>query len=254
MRFVLSSSSLLAFESNPRQHESMAELTKPNASRTKLCFSGKNKSVLPDEEWSFHLVPRSLREACLIYECCREGSRSTPTADKSQWTPWLKVSKATQKYQAKSLKDAPVQSVREANYLLALQPFLPPSTVENWLVKPMYQATTLTLFQIDWLASDSQLKSDFAEWLAEQRTVKSSIAYKHRGARRKPGRTKDVNEQLVDLAIFRARNAGFTAKETAQLLQPLVNGLDPHLNKTITPQAVTDACKRVKNLIESLGF
>ena len=210
---------------------------------------------LPTFEWSFHLVPFNEREVCLFYECCREALREEP-GDEYRWPPWLHLSKADRKYHVKSRRnEASRRSVRDVAYLAGGLRAFSQSVPEEWLTSGLYpgRAKTLALLEIDWSASNPKLKSDFAQWLVERRAARGSLAFKYKDRKEKPGPKENVNQQLLDLAIYRAKKAGYAAKLTAELLSPLVTGLDKYFNPgELNSQGVYEAFKRAKKLLQSL--
>ena len=213
---------------------------------------GRPETFLPTVEWSFHKIPPDEREACLFYECCREALRNEP-GDEYRWPPWPDLPKDQRKRHVKSRKGGSGRgSVGDADFW----PWLPHSA-NNLLDRRIHpgSARALVVLEIDWSSPDTQLKSDFAEWLATRRAVRGSLAFKYKGGTNKPGPKQNVNRELVDLALYRTKNAGYTAKEAADLLSPLVKELHPHLNmRTINSQAVYEASQRVGELLRSLGI
>lgn len=201
-------------------------------------------------EWSFHLVPPNEREVCLFYECCREALREEP-GDEYRWRPWLSLSKADRKHPNKSgSSGSGEKSVRDMAQFTAPLHAISYSVTEEWLTKGIYpgRAKTLAVFAIDWAASDSELKLDFADWLDQRRAEPKSLAFKCKGGKSKPGRKKDVNMELVDLAIFRAKNSGYTTKAINEHFSPLLHGLDHYFKKGgLNSQEVYDARERVRS-------
>ena len=231
-----------------KHHSSEKEQARQRALRS------RELNFLPSFEWEFHRVPAEEREACLFYECCREALRDEP-GDEYRWRPWLSLSKAERKRHAKSRRGGSVtRSLRDMGYFTHSLHAFPYSVTEEWLTKGISrgQAKTLAVLEIDWAASDRKLKSDFADWLAERRAARGSLAFKHKGGKSKPGPKRTMNQDLVYLAIYRAKKAGYEAKKITKNLSPLIQELEPFFSTTVASQVVYDACVRAKTLIKSI--
>jgi len=130
-----------------------------------------------------------------------------------------------------------------------------PHTYKEILEKGMYPDRPhlrVVQLEIDWTASDRKLKADFANWLATKRCVPRSTEFKYKGAKEKPGPQKNIDQELVYLAIYRAKKAGYDAKSITQLLAPLLTGLNYCNRVGLNPQRVYDACTCVQELLKTV--
>jgi hypothetical protein len=205
-------------------------------------------------EWAFHEVAADERPACHWRELCREALSGKQRL--SLWPPWLGRTKAEKERDSFDSQRPPsaLWSIQDAWTIpdgsfvgrvpWAFDQIFKPVQPQEWEVLKL---------QIDWLASDDKLKQDFGRWLATKRNSEGSLACKFKGAKGKRGPRGLVDDQLVDLAIYRAKKAGYkTTKALSKKLSPLLEKLGSV--KKLDAQRVYDACQRVTKRIKGTGF
>ncbi|MBU3665542.1 MAG: hypothetical protein FGM15_06655 [Chthoniobacterales bacterium] len=108
--------------------------------------------------------------------------------------------------------------------------------------------TERVVFDVDWNATDGALLNGFKKWIADGRKEKRGgpIFFKV------PQRTgpKSKAPLLCDLVALRARRAGLTMKETAELMRPFFQKAGG-LGKVTNPVQRARACQNAERVIQA---
>lgn len=235
------------------------------------------KPTLPAAEWAFHRVPVEEWEAATRHEYEREYMRdlgSVPDLVDNEWArgvrkesrnlqtqlvlllfgfeksgkneiklpippPWLSLGK---KQRAEM-----VQHQAWTNRMLTEQ--TPEPLVENPAVGSTFfslpQFREEIAFHVDWRAKDEAIERAFRQWLSNARTQPYRQEWTPPKAKTGP---RSFVSELVDLVIFRARRAGYTMKQTCDLMMPFLQE-SGGIGKAINPIQRARACQKAERKI-----
>ena len=187
-------------------------------------------------EWDFSAIKAGQERAAWEWEIDRTAF--------NKGKPWLLLDKTKQKEIAKYF-DA-VNHVKE--HTLGDKEY--DSIIQR---KTIYERTTLRLhlLEIDWSLSQTAIKRELADWVNKQLETEA-MSFLHTQKNR-GGRPKSYCGLLVDLAIYRLKNADMKQKEMLPAMKPISEWakLMKSPDNKLSPQHWSTAYKRMEQMVAS---
>jgi hypothetical protein len=167
-----------------------------------------NVTPLCPEDWAFHKIPEDEHHAAFIWEISREVA--------GKGVAWLNLCERDKADWLSYHKDDPIREIP-----LYTNPLITPDREEIWMHWKFHQVDSeqYHLFNIRWDRSKKKILKAFEEWLYSQNPPSPKIK---RFARSDSGGRPAEFSGLVNLAIYRAVEHGYTRVKAIELLEPLL--------------------------------
>jgi hypothetical protein len=197
----------------------------------------REQTAFDENEWSFHKIPPEEQRAAWRWEAERSLGSSTE--------PWLKLDRSTKRMLVNACA-GPAPLLQELSLDHVMPEFLSRFRAIYHDPKPSFPSQLgqkLHLISINWSGSRTKIRRELDEWVAKHwAAVPSEARQSDKG-----GRKNQFHTWLVDLAIYRAGEAGLTRSHSIGVLAPLFGNITPNKHNKISPSHWEDAQHRTQD-------